>query len=267
MPSPFPGMDPYIESCRLWGDFHHQLIGRIGDAVAERLPSKYIVRAGERSYVEMVEPEGKQAHPFLPDVGVVSRPRPAGGATQAVVAEPDTDAESVRMRSFVPEEFRETFIEVFYQGEELVTCIEVLSPSNKRDGSTGWEVYLRKRQGLLLGTANLVEIDLLREGERFPMLDPWPDCPYTYLVSRRMNVPYCRVYKVYSLRPLPSLPVPLVYPDPDVKIDMQPILELCYRRGRYDVSIDYTKPCRIPLSGEETTWLQEQLKARAAPPS
>ena len=54
-----------------------------------------------------------------------------------------------------------------------MTSIEVLSPSNKKRRSLGWRKYLRKRQALLLGKANLVEIDLLRGGEQLPMLDPW----------------------------------------------------------------------------------------------
>src|SRR5262249_3912993 len=67
----------------------------------------------------------------------------------------------------------------------LVTSIEVLSPSNKKKGSEGWNQYLRKRQALLLGKANLVEIDLLRGGSRLPMLDPRPESPYSLLVARK----------------------------------------------------------------------------------
>ena len=56
--------------------------------------------------------------------------------------------------------------------------------SNKRQGSEGWQVYERKRQALLLGKANFIEIDLLRGGHKMPMLTPWPDSPYTLLVCR-----------------------------------------------------------------------------------
>lgn len=38
MPSPFPGMDPYIEACGLWGDFHDRLIGELERALAAALP-------------------------------------------------------------------------------------------------------------------------------------------------------------------------------------------------------------------------------------
>lgn len=72
------------------------------------------------------------------------------------------------MRAFVAEEYRESFIEIYEADSELrlVTCVEVLSPSNRRRDTEGWDLYLRKRQALLLGAANLVEIDLLRGGQR-----------------------------------------------------------------------------------------------------
>ena len=133
MRSPFPGMDPYIEACGLWGDFHHDLISEIKNALAQAAPERYLVRAGERSYVVLVE-----------------------------------------------EGHREAFVEIYEATPEqrLVTSIEILSPSNKRPRTPGYDLYLRKRQSLLLGDANLVEIDLLRGGSRMPMLDLWPDSPF-----------------------------------------------------------------------------------------
>jgi hypothetical protein len=133
MRSPFPGMDPYIEACGLWGDFHHDLISEIKHALAQAALERYLVRAGERSYVVLVE-----------------------------------------------DEHREAFVEIYEATPEqrLVTSIEILSPSNKRPRAPGYDLYLRKRQSLLLGDANLVEIDLLRSGSRMPMLDLWPDSPF-----------------------------------------------------------------------------------------
>jgi hypothetical protein len=133
MRSPFPGMDPYIEACGLWGDFHHDLISEIKHALAQAAPERYLVRAGERSYVVLVE-----------------------------------------------DEHREAFVEIYEATPEqrLVTSIEILSPSNKRPRAPGYDLYLCKRQSLLLGDANLVEIDLLRGGSRMPMLDLWPDSPF-----------------------------------------------------------------------------------------
>jgi hypothetical protein len=50
MKSPFPGMDPYIEACGLWGDFHSHLIEKISEKLVDAAPENYLVRTGERSY-------------------------------------------------------------------------------------------------------------------------------------------------------------------------------------------------------------------------
>ena len=59
-------MDPYIEACGLWEDFHHDLIAAIKVDLAARVPSHYLVRTGERAYVALVEPErGRQERQSL----------------------------------------------------------------------------------------------------------------------------------------------------------------------------------------------------------
>src|SRR5439155_3589113 len=141
------------------------------------------------------------------------------------------------------EKFEERFVEIYVEREEriLVTCIEVLSPSNKRKDTEGWQEYGRKRQAMLLGRANFLELDLLRGGHKMPMLDPWPDSPYTLLVCRERRAPYCRVWPAHFRRPLPVIPVPLLDPDPDLSLDLNPLLADIYSVGRYDVDIDYTR--------------------------
>lgn len=265
MKSPFPGMDPYIEACGLWGDFHSHLIEKISEKLADMVPEQYVVRTGERSYVVLVESEGKKGYPFLPDVTITAprgRKKTAKkGAT--ALAEPDGEAEPVTMRHFIQEEHREAFIEIYEAspGQHLVTSIEVLSPSNKRPGTEGWELYQRKRQSLLLGDVNLVEIDLLRGGQRMPMLDPWPDSPYTLLVARA-RTQLCRVWRVHYRRRLPLIPVPLAKPDSDIRLDLQPMIDEIYQRFRYLRSIDYSKPLIPPLDAAETGWMMQQLGAR-----
>src|SRR5262249_39415800 len=112
------------------------------------------------------------------------------------------ETEAVELRAFVEQEFEDTFIDILRpEDHRLVTSIEVLSPTNKRRRSVGWRKYLRKRQALLLGKANLVEIDLLRGGARMPMLDPWPASPYVLLVAREERAPRCRVWPLPSTAP------------------------------------------------------------------
>jgi len=265
MKSPFPGMDPYIEACGLWGDFHSHLIEKIGEKLADVAPEHYLVRTGERSYVVLVESEGKKGYPFLPDVSMTAprgrKKTPKKGST--ALAEPADETEPVTMRAFIQEEHREAFLEIYEAspGQRLVTSIEVLSPSNKRPGTEGWELYQRKRQSLLLGNVNLVEIDLLRGGQRMPMLDPWPDSPYTLLVARA-RAQLCRVWRAHYRRPLPLVPVPLAKPDSDIPLDLQPMIAEIYQRFRYLRSIDYSKPLTPPLDAAETGWLKQQLQAR-----
>jgi hypothetical protein len=258
-------MDPYIESCGLWGDFHHNLISMIQHALAEAAPERYVVRAGERSYVVLMEHDGKTSHPFLPDVSVTTerRTKTTKKKGRTAVMQPALKTEPVLMRAFIEEEHREAFVEIYEAAPEqrLVTCIEVLSPSNKRPNTPGWDLYLRKRQSLLLGDANLVEIDLLRGGQRMPMLDPWPASPYTVLVARERKYDLCRVWPFSFQSPSPSVPVPLAKPDPDIPLSLQPMIDAIYERSRYERSIDYTKLVTPPLDEAETAWLEKQLQA------
>jgi hypothetical protein len=263
-------MDPYIEAGGLWEGFHNHLIEAIFQAAAPRLPKGYTADTAVRGYVVLQESEGKKEQLVKPDVGVTE---PAGGKKPrkrkggVAVAPSDLSAESIPMRAFVAQRFEEAFVEIYLEGEQrvLVTCIEVLSPSNKRRGTEGWREYERKRQGLLLGQANFIEIDLLRGGRKFPMLDPWPDSPYTLLVCRASEAPSCRVWPVALQRRLPPIPLPLLDPDPDLTLDLQPLLDTIYALGRYAERIDYTRPLSPALKGEDAAWVRDLLWEQPRP--
>jgi hypothetical protein len=241
-------MDPFIEACDLWADFHFELIHAIKDQLAAALPAGYAGRTGKRCYSVLELGNGPDAGPVRPDAIVSS----------VAVGE----VEPVNLRAFIEQEHREPYLDVFALQPErqLVTRIEVLSPSNKQRRSKGWKKYLRKRQALLLGKANMVEIDLLRGGDRMPMFDPWPTSPYTLLVAREERAPYCRVWPAFFDRPLPAIPVPLSRPDPDVPLELQPLVDAIYERSRYREDIDYVQPLTPPLSGEQAAWLAQQLR-------
>jgi hypothetical protein len=257
-------MDPFIETCGLWEGFHPKLIAEIDRALSALVPDKYSVRLGERSYIALFGKEGKDFNPFLPDVGVTAPTKELSAKPSSSAVAETAETEAVSMEAFVAMEFRETFIEIHEHDPEkrLVTCIEVLSPSNKRRGCKGRKLYLRKRQALLLGAANLVELDLLREGQRMPMLTPWPNSPYVILVSREQRAPHCTVWPAYFQRPLPPIPIPLASPDADVQLDLQPLVATVYARSRYERDLDYSRPLQPPLTAEESAWLTEQLRAR-----
>jgi len=273
MCSPFPGMDPYIEAVGQWEDFHHSLITEIQGAISAVLPERYVVRAGERSYVVLSARNGQDEFLTRPDVGVVrmignqASGESAAPETTAVLEAVDRQPAPITMRALVEAEHREGFLEIreLQPERKLVTCIEVLSPSNKRVGTPGCLQYTRKRQAYLEGAANFVEIDLLRGGRRMPMEDDWPNGPYYLLVSRKHEAPRCTVWSAHFLRPLPPIPIPLDAPDPDITLALQPLVNAVYARSRYDRDIDYDRPLDPPLSPTEAIWLKE--RPRGQPPS
>jgi hypothetical protein len=268
MKSPFPGMDPFIEACGLWEDFHGHLIEHISLRLADDVPDRYIVRTGERSYFVLLESTGMTSRPFLPDVRVsTARTQPKAGKRKTATDGSAASGKVVLMRALIEDEHREAFVEIREADAEqrLVTCIEVLSPANKQPGSPGWEQYQRKRQSLMLGGVNLVEIDLLRGGQRMRMLDTWPNSPYTFLVARAHTGQLCRVWAASFQRRLPPIPVPLAKPDPEIPLDLQPMIASIYRRFRYSRSIDYNTPLTPALIDEEAAWVQKRLKSRQKP--
>jgi hypothetical protein len=266
-------MDPYIEGSGRWEDFHGKLIGELERALSAAVPERYFVDVAQRSYIVLAGVDEKERHLFKPDVGVLTPPgsEPMKSATTgrtAVAEEATTD--EVTARAFIDERYRETFIEIYEEDEEqprLVTCIEVLSPSNKRPNTEGWDLYLRKRNALLLGSAHFVEIDLLRGGTRPPMLDALPDSPYYVLLCRRERAPYCRIRKAYFDRPLPELTIPLSDNDPDVVLPLQPLVDAVYERSRYARRLDYNKPLTPPLTAEQSAWLAERLRGQTTQPT
>lgn len=258
MQSPFSGMDPYIEAHGLWGDFVHSLVCDIARFLGEVLPERYAPRIGSREYTTICYSEEDCVYPTPPHVV----------AACALPPEPRclrSDDEPLSMRAFFAETHHEPFVTICDLNDDSrdMTCIEVLSPSNKRRGSEGWEQYLRKRNGLLLGQANFIEIDLLRGGQHMPMIGPWPNSPYYLLVSRQSRAPFCRVWPVHFRRPLPEIPVPLASPDPDVPLALQPLIAAVYERSRYARRLDYSKPLTPPLPPEEAAWLEQRLRSDA----
>ena len=269
MRSPFPGMDPYIEPIGRWADFHFDLIAEIKRGLEPQLPARYFVELGERSYIDLVEAEGKKTKPFAPDVRV-TEPRGGSEGRQAssALAEPATAAAVMNMQAYSSDEFRETFVEIhdLEDEEALVTSIEVLSPSNKRRGTEGWRQFLRKRQALRLDKANVVEIDLLRAGTRMPMVEEWPETPYALLVCRGASAPLCRAYNATYRERTPTIPVPLRPFDTDLTLDLQPMIDAIYARSRYRNRIHYTRPLDPPLPEEDAVWLAKSLQARETQP-
>jgi hypothetical protein len=155
-------------------------------------------------------------------------------------------------------------IEIYATGVmELVTAIEILSPVNKRPGHEAHRDYLRKRRELLRSSVHLVEIDLLRGGERPPLVAAVPIAPYYVLVSRWERRPTVEVWPIQLWDTLPVIPAPLLDPDPDAPLSLGAALEAIYQRGGYGTLIDYRRPPPLPeLTPSEQVWLDERLRTQ-----
>ena len=162
----------------------------------------------------------------------------------------------------IPEQRRIAFLTLRErETREVVTVIEVLSPLNKRSGSRGQRQYLRKREAVLQSVAHLIELDLLRGGQRPPMFEPLPPGDYYASVSRERLRPKVEVYAWPLPHPLPPIPVPLAENDRDVTLDLQAVFNTVYDRVGYDYSLDYRRSVEPPLSEPDAAWVRELLVA------
>ena len=172
MPSPFPGMDPYLESPDWFPNLHHDLIFCIKRALQSRLPRSYYAQSNQRVWLEYSR---RYAEPDLEIVrsGKGPRQRSRGGA--AVAEYPPAEPVVVSVETIEHGPFQESFVEIRRRtGKEvrLVTSLEVLSPSNKTVGNPGREQYLKKQHEVLGSEVHLVEIDLLRGGTHTSAVAP-----------------------------------------------------------------------------------------------
>ena len=262
MPSPFPGLDPYLESPRYWSDLHERFITYAAESLQQQFTPRYRALIGERLVVRAT------ARVMIPDVTVVRRPAPrsavaaAGGVATAVALAVEADEPTV-FATFM-DDLREAYIEIIDRtGQQVVTSIEVLSPINKT--GEGRKQYRQKQEEMLRGGVNLVEIDLLHAGEHTvvaPRLNMERHEPFHALVSvwRAANPYNCEVYFVRLQTRLPRIRIPLLPEDPDVVLDVQAVLTRCYDAARYDLDLDYTRLPPIALPPSDMAWVEDYLR-------
>ena len=266
MSSPFPGMDPYLEGY-LWPDVHNALASKFRQLLTPQIRPNYVARL-EIYLMRDAHPEAEVGIMY-PDVEVLKtrrepRPEPKPVAAGGVaVAAPPTEAPPLTLPLPDPIPVRIPTIEIRDVAQnQLVTSIEILSPVNKRE--PGLSTYRDKRQQLRQAGVHLLEIDLLRRGERpfFHARLPASD----YLITLiRANTQQADVWPLALRDPLPTLPVPLRKPDPDVSLPLTAALQDIYDEAAYDLSIDYTQAPPPPaLSDDDVAWMQDLLAATAA---
>jgi hypothetical protein len=255
MPSPFPGMDPFIED-QEWQDFHNRFNIAMSDALTPDVQPRYFVRVERRVYVE--HGLGDEDQVRWGDVSVLW----SGTDAAVAVAEPaaaGTSLVPVECLLPVPQERRESFLVIREQQSlEIVTIIETLSPTNKSSSSDGREQYLAKRGEILASRTNLVELDLLRGGSRVPAIGT-PPGDYFAFVSRGYRRPKTSVYPWTIRQPLPTIPIPLKKGELEVQLDLQRVFATVYERARYDLSINYAAIPRPPLSDADASWMRKLL--------
>jgi|YNPBryantNP2012_1023418.scaffolds.fasta_scaffold01416_6 hypothetical protein len=258
MPSPFPGMDPYIEDPKIWPDFHNNLAAEIQGQLNRVIQPRYVARLVP--YVTYETIEISDVRGIRPDVGIWHVPAREGVIETTAVITP-APVESI-VAVDIP--VRLASVAVHLVGTmQLVTAIEILSPINKRPGHEAYTDYQRKRRDLLRSPAHLIELDLLRGGERMPLEKPVGPSAYVLMLSHAERRPRVSVWPLQLRDRLPVLPVPLLEPDPDVALDLGAAVAAVYERGGYASLIDYRQPPPPPnLSEAEARWLDDLLRQR-----
>ncbi|MBI4615044.1 MAG: DUF4058 family protein [Planctomycetes bacterium] len=259
MPSPFPGMDPYLEDSVFWHGVHTKLIVAIAELLTPLVRPRFWVDTEKRVYVER---ENGSRRMIEPDVAIAGRRDARSSGGTAVLApgfvEVEVTAEPLQHDYYL--QIRKL------PGKEVVTVIEVLSPWNKRPGE-GMSEYVRKRNEVLASPTSLVEIDLLREGERPAYEGSIPPHNYLTLVHRAWEYPKAWAKGWELPEPIPHVPVPLLCEDSPVFLDLAKALTLVYDRGGYDMVLDYSKPPAPPLSRDLEGWARDLLASRRSSPT
>lgn len=215
MPSPFPGMNPFLEQNDTWEDFHQEFLTRARSPLARQVEPEYYVKMETRLYIHELSAEERLTMPAV-------------------------------------ETIRDRWLEVRDRRDRrVVTVIELLSPANK-DRSGNREAYLAKRSVILASPAHLVEIDLRRGGER-PAIPPLPTCDYYALVSRYEHRPEISFWPISLRERLPVVQVPLSGSDPNVELDLKLALNLAYDDAHYGNYI-YSEQPQPPLSTADVEW-------------
>lgn len=265
MPSPFPGMDPYLEAH--WRDVHASLIIYARDALQGVLPAGLRARVEESVLLET--PQGIGAHPLFPDVRVVEytskRDLETRSAAGTAVAEP-------LLVEVEPEPVTEPYLEIIDRasGNRVVTVVEFLSPSNKSPGPNR-EQYLRKQREVCSSDANLVEIDLNRFGVHtlafsLAHVKPQGRTAYMACVRRVTRRGMAEVYPMPLWERLPVVKVPLRPTDADVPLNLQALVEQCYRNGAYEGTLNYAIDPDPPLRGANKDWADAWLYEKGLRP-
>ncbi|MBI3359824.1 MAG: DUF4058 family protein [Chloroflexi bacterium] len=255
MPAPLPGMDPWLEHPALWPDVHQRLITSLAEYLGPILRPRYYVAVETRTYIAASD------RFRYPDVMVVTTPI----RETLTAAPPETAAGPFVVNVPVPDEIEEGYLEVREVASgEVITVVEILSPTNKQPGE-GRKTYETKRAEILRTRTHLVEIDLLRDWPAMPFFGDGHQTHYRILIRRGERYNRADLYAFNVRDPFPRFPLPLQKGDAEPIVDLKPLLDTLYDKASYDLRVDYTKPPTPPLADADLEWAAEVLRRRAAP--
>jgi hypothetical protein len=265
MPSPFPGMDPFLENRLIFPDFHDGFVAYLREAIQPSLPEPYYAALGRRVWVEISER-------FVgPDVNVIVRrsQRPSLPSNLSTIASATFEVTRPVVVTVPHDEQSETIVEIYVgrgSDRRLVTSIEVLSPINKHPGEKGRDLYLRKQAELLDSQCHLVEIDLLRGGTHTTAVpenrlkQKVPSFAYHVCAHHFDHFEDFLIYPIQLADPLPTISIPLLPGDGEVPVSLQQVFERTYAAGPYHREINYSETVPLPnLTIEQMQWVKESV--------
>ena len=267
MPSPFPGMDPYLEQPAYWPDVHASLMFIFRTQMNAQLPEGFQAKIETELRIE-----GRRNR-MRPDVAITvarNRPRETGNIAVAELVQSQNAVTPFYHLQFLSDSPPQRFIQISLVSDpsRIITIIEVLSPANKSRGR-GFEDYREKQELLLDAPVNLLEIDLLREGEEtvaLPHRDDIPATPYIVTLHRAGKGSHFDTWPVSLREPLPRVAVPLTDEYPDLILDMQEALTQAYDLGGYWRGIEYRDDPAPPLAPEDAAWADSLLREKELRP-
>jgi Holliday junction resolvase-like predicted endonuclease len=215
-------MDPYLEDEKRWPAFQPVVVQALYQMLLPGLMDRYRARVGERIYC----------------------------------------SEQALFTSIIREEHKEAFIEVRQRSDgRLITLVEVVSPANKLSAE-GRKLYLERRDEVKKMNANVVEIDLVLQGQTLIdyAKDAAPTWDYAVVVTRWTHPDRYEIYSATLPKRLPRFRVPLASDDRDTVLDLQSAVSRAYDQGDFAKHIDYTRDPATRLSDENRKWLDERLK-------
>ncbi|PZO13080.1 MAG: hypothetical protein DCF25_16585 [Leptolyngbya foveolarum] len=255
MPSPFPGMNPYLENPGMWAEVHNRLIVAISIALAPALHPKYYAAIDKRTYLDTPEDSILIG---IPDVSIASERnlenRSISKQSTLTLSQPEV------VTLPFPEEVTERYLEIREaKTNAVITAIEILSPKNKKKGE-GKTTYLEKRQRVLSTQTHFIEIDLLRGQPPMPVISK-NHTDYRILVSRSNTRPKAELYGFNLFDPIPTFAVPIQSGDTEPQLDLKKLIDEVYDQSGYGFRLDYQQPVKPALTAAEKQQVKEILSS------